>query len=284
MSWVYAESGCNLADLQELEERGLIRLFESEIFRDPLERVVNTQDSYPAKQELELTPEQESALHEIFNALASPDLHSPFLLQGVTGAGKTEIYLRATEEVIRRGRQAIILVPEIALTPQTVRRFLSRFPGQVGIVHSKLSEGERYDTWRRARTGALKVIIGARSALFSPLPNVGLIVADESHDSSYYQSDPPFYHAVTAAQMYARFAGAVCVLGSATPTVVQRYQSERSPLPPGEGVWADRGIAAPGIASPHHRFGPASCSHHRYARGVESGPAWDLQPVPARGA
>jgi primosomal protein N' (replication factor Y) len=108
----------------------------------------------------------------------------------------------------------------------------------VGIVHSKLSEGERYDTWRRARSGTLKVIIGARSALFSPLPNVGLIVADESHDSSYYQSDPPFYHAVATAQMYARFAGAVCVLGSATPTVVQRYQSEHSPIPLGERLGA----------------------------------------------
>ena len=121
-------------------------------------------------------------------------------------------------------------MPEIALTPQTVRRFLSRFPGQVGIVHSKLSEGERYDTWRRARSGALKLIIGARSALFSPLPNLGLIVADECHDSSYYQSEPPFYHAVTAARMYARFAGAVCVLGSATPTVIQRYQAEMGEL------------------------------------------------------
>jgi primosomal protein N' (replication factor Y) (superfamily II helicase) len=147
----------------------------------------------------------------------------------VTGSGKTEIYLRAAEEVIRR-QAGIILVPEIALTPQTVRRFLSRFPGQVGIVHSKLSEGERYDTWRRARSGALKLIIGARSALFSPLPNLGLIVADECHDSSYYQSEPPFYHAVTTAQTYARFAGAVCVLGSATPTVIQRYQAEMGEL------------------------------------------------------
>jgi primosomal protein N' (replication factor Y) len=118
------------------------------------------------------------------------------------------------------------LVPEIALTPQTVRRFLARFPGQVGLVHSKLSEGERYDTWRRARAGKLKVIIGARSALFSPLPNIGLIVADECHDSSYYQSEPPFYHAVTSAQEYARLCGAVCVLGSATPTIEQREQAD----------------------------------------------------------
>ena len=156
----------------------------------------------------------------------SLSLLGSFLLQGVTGSGKTEIYLRATEEVIRRGKQAIILVPEIALTPQTVRRFLVRFPGQVGLVHSKLSEGERYDTWRRARAGSVKVIIGARSALFSPLQNLGLIVADECHDSSYYQSEPPFYHAVTASQMYARLAGAVCLLGSATPSIVQRYQAD----------------------------------------------------------
>ena len=226
VSWIYAESGCNLADLYELEERGLIRLFESEIFRDPLEKTGTQPTTITGKQVEKLTAEQTSALSEILDAISSPSHHKPFLLQGVTGSGKTEIYLRATEEVIRRGKRAIILVPEIALTPQTVRRFLVRFPGQVGIVHSKLSEGERYDTWRRARTGALNLIIGARSALFAPLSNVGLIVADECHDSSYYQAEPPFYHAVTAAQMYARFAGAACVLGTATPSVSQRYQAD----------------------------------------------------------
>ena len=235
VSWVYAESGSNLADLQELEERGLIRLFETEIFRDPLEKTAIEADRYKSKEEIELTPEQASVLEEITRAISSLDSNQAFLIQGVTGSGKTEIYLRATEEVIKRGKQAIVLVPEIALTPQTVHRFLSRFPGQVGLVHSKLSEGERYDTWRRARLGLLKVIIGARSALFSPLPSIGLIVADECHDSSYYQADPPFYHAVTAAQIYARLAGAVCLLGSATPTVVQRYRAESSPLPVGEG-------------------------------------------------
>src|ERR1043165_4162770 len=229
VSWVYAESGSNLADLQELEERSLIRLFQTEIFRDPLEKTSIQVDKYVSKEDIELTHEQSSALEQITNAISSLDSDQSFLLQGVTGSGKTEMYLPATEEVIKRGKQAIILVPEIALTPQTVHRFLSRFPGQVGLVHSKLSEGERYDTWRRARAGLLKVIIGARSALFSPLPNIGLIVADECHDSSYYQADPPFYHAVTAAQMYAPLAGAVCILGSATPTVVQRYQAENSP-------------------------------------------------------
>jgi primosomal protein N' (replication factor Y) (superfamily II helicase) len=223
VSWVYAESGCNLSDLQVLEEQGLIRLFESEIFRDPLERVERTKPQ--VEKVVELTPEQAYSLEQIRAAIRNSK-SSSFLLQGVTGSGKTEIYIRAAGEVIKRGEQALILVPEIALTPQTVRRFLSRFPGQVGLVHSKLSEGERYDTWRRARAGKLKVVIGARSALFAPLPNIGLIVADECHDSSYHQSEPPFYHAVDAAQTYGRLCGAVCVLGSATPTVEQRYLAD----------------------------------------------------------
>ncbi|HQV94684.1 MAG TPA: primosomal protein N' [Anaerolineales bacterium] len=237
VSWVYAESGCNLADLQELEERGLIRLFESEVFRDPLEKTGRQVDRETSKQVIELTPDQTIALNELLNSIMSPHATRPtFLLYGVTGSGKTEIYLRAAEEVVKRGEQVIVLVPEIALTPQAVRRFLNRFPGQVGLVHSKLSEGERYDTWRRARAGKLKVIIGARSALFAPLPNIGLIVADECHDSSFHQAEPPFYHAVDAAQTYARLCGAVCVLGSATPTITQRFRAQNPPLPEGEGL------------------------------------------------
>jgi len=227
VSWVYAESGCNLADLQELEERELIVLRETEIWRDPLGKIETRE--LEISRVGELTVEQRNAWQEIekgFRVLTEGKPIKPFLLDGVTGSGKTELYIRAAQEAIRRGRQAIVLVPEIALTPQTVRRFLSHFPGEVGLVHSKLSEGERYDTWRRARAGLLKVIIGARSALFAPLPNVGLIVADECHDSSYFQSEPPFYNAVTAAQTYARLAGAVCILGSATPSISQRHQAE----------------------------------------------------------
>ncbi|MBE3039186.1 MAG: primosomal protein N', partial [Chloroflexi bacterium] len=232
VSWVYAESGCNLADLQELAERELIVLRETEIWRDPLEKISDKESDNKGwgNQELVLTSEQDAALNQILHAF-QPSLPNPelpnylFLLHGVTGSGKTEIYIRAAQECIRRGKQSIILVPEIALTPQTVRRFLARFPGQVGLVHSRLSEGERYDTWRRARLGQLKVIIGPRSALFAPLPNVGLIVADECHDTSYYQSEPPFYNAVRTAQEYARICGGVCILGSATPTIQQRYQA-----------------------------------------------------------
>ncbi|GAB4503464.1 MAG: primosomal protein N' [Anaerolineales bacterium] len=223
VSWIYAESGCNLADLQELAGRGLIVLRENEVWRDPLEKV--ERQGVESSPVLRLTKHQQAAWEQIRAAFDIQASKTPFLLHGVTGSGKTELYLRAAEEAVRRGRQVIILVPEIALTPQTVRRFLARFPGQVGLIHSRLSDGERYDTWRRARAGLLKVVIGPRSALFAPLPNPGLIVLDECHDSSYYQAEPPFYHAVTAAQTYARLTGAVCILGSATPLVEQRYQA-----------------------------------------------------------
>ncbi len=223
VSWVYAESECNLSDLRILEEKGLIVLRENEVWRDSLESVVRKGlEIGPVP---ELTPEQEGAWKQIKNAFTHSPAQ-PFLLHGVTGSGKTELYIHATKEAVRRGKQAIILVPEIALTPQMVRRFLVRFPGQVGLIHSRLSEGERYDTWRRARAGSLKVVIGPRSALFTPFPNIGLIVADECHDGSYYQSEPPFYHAIEAAKHYARLCGAVCILGSATPTIPQRWLAE----------------------------------------------------------
>ncbi len=221
VTWVYAESGCNLADLQELEERGLIRLFESEIFRDSLAGVAEKPFGTASPAEIKLTPEQKKALD-----LINQSHHKPFLLHGITGSGKTEIYTRAAEQAINAGRQALILVPEIALTPQIVRRFLAKFPGQVGLIHSRLSDGERYDTWRRARAGLIKVVIGPRSALFTPFPQIGLIVLDECHDTSYQQSEPPFYDAVEAAQTYARLAGAVCILGSATPSLEQRFKAE----------------------------------------------------------
>lgn len=223
VAWVYAASGCNLADLQELAERGLLVLRETEVWRDPLAKI---EPGGPEEAPPLLTADQQKAWEAIEEAFNSPAATQPFLLHGVTGSGKTELYLRAAAEAARRGKQTLILVPEIAITPQMVRRFLARFPGQVGLVHSRLSDGERYDTWRRARLGLLQVVIGPRSALFTPLPRIGLIVLDECHDGSYYQAEPPFYHAETAARHYARLCGAVCILGSATPSVVQRYQAE----------------------------------------------------------
>jgi primosomal protein N' (replication factor Y) len=225
VSWVYAESGGNLSDLQFLARRGLVSLGESQVWRDPLSGV-NTVIAEPPV----LTQDQESAwavIREGIERSAAGQAVPPFLLHGVTGSGKTEIYLRAVEAIIRNGKQAIVLVPEIALTPQTVRRFLARFPGQVGLTHSGLSPGERYDTWRRARMGDLAVVVGPRSALFSPFPRLGLIVVDECHDDSYYQSELlPYYHAQEAAVAYARLAGAICLLGSATPDLVNQYQAQ----------------------------------------------------------
>lgn len=225
VSWVYAATGGNLQDLRSLAERELLVLGESEVWRDPLQGL-----EYISKEAPQLTRAQDKVWQEIaagIHGTLSGKAIPPYLLHGVTGSGKTEIYLRAVEEVLRQGKQAIVLVPEIALTPQTVRRFLARFPGQVGLVHSKLSTGERYDTWRRSRQGEIGVIVGPRSALFSPLPDLGLIVVDESHDDTYYQAEiPPYYHARQAAIAYARLTGAVCILGTATPDIVSRYRAE----------------------------------------------------------
>ncbi len=275
VSWVYAESGCNISDLQELEERQLIILRETEIFRDPLEKIENREFGIG---KLVLTDEQQNAwqkVDEAFRQLAEGKSVKPFLLQGVTGSGKTEIYLRATEEILQRGKQAIILVPEISLTPQTVRRFMARFPGQVGILHSKLSEGERYDTWRRARAGQLKIIIGPRSALFAPLPNIGLIVADECHDNSYYQSEPPFYHAVSAAQTYAKICGALCILGSATPSLIQRNQAEV-----GESVRLEltQRISTDPVTDSANNLDLPPDPHRGHARRIEIRQPRNLQP------
>ncbi|MFN2111985.1 MAG: primosomal protein N' [Anaerolineales bacterium] len=221
LSEIYQATGAKLSDLKQLCKQGLTRIIEVPVLRDPLEDLTIQPAAAPR-----LTPDQARVWDPIRRAFGEAD-PAPFLLQGVTGSGKTEIYLLAVEEAIRRGKQAIILVPEIALTPQTVSRFLSRFPGRVGVLHSELSPGERYDTWRLARAAALDIVVGPRSALFTPFPNPGLIVVDECHDGSYYQGDlAPRYHALPAAVAYAKISGAVCILGSATPDVATRYHSD----------------------------------------------------------
>jgi primosomal protein N' (replication factor Y) len=226
VSWVYAETGCSAADLAELAERGLVRLGEGEEWRDPLGSLEFLPAQPPA-----LTGDQQRVYNEIEAGLhlaAQGEAVRPFLLHGVTGSGKTEIYLQAVAETLQSGRAAILLVPEIAMTPQTVQRVVRRFPDRVGLIHSRLSEGERYDTWRRARLGQIEIIVGPRSALFLPLPKIGLIVVDECHDDSYYQENfLPHYDARRAAVSYAQLLGAVCILGSATPNITQRFKAEK---------------------------------------------------------
>lgn len=224
LAWITAQTGGKSEDVRKLAEEGLVVYSESEIWRDPLENFTFVPD-----EPLILTDDQQAAYNIVqasLQAAARGETVRPILLHGVTGSGKTEIYLQAVAETLRLGRHAIILVPEISLTPQTVRRFLCRFPGQVGVLHSRLSPGERYDTWRRARAGSLPVIVGPRSALFAPLADLGLIVVDECHADSYSQDDiPPFYNAVPTAVEYAQIARAVIVLGSATPDLTQNYQA-----------------------------------------------------------
>ena len=232
VSWVYAETGTDLQDLRDLETLGLVKLGEAEIWRDPLAG----QEFVPVDPP-ELTADQAQIcapiLRQIERLSAAPE-EAPkggevFLVHGVTGSGKTEIYLRALDATLAQGRTAIVLVPEIALTPQTIRRFAARFPGRVAVWHSTLSEGERYDTWRRARSGEVEVVIGPRSALFAPLPRLGLIVLDEEHDAAYKQETPVAvpYHAREAAVEYTRRLGAVCLLGSATPDLVSYYRAKQ---------------------------------------------------------
>jgi len=222
VQWVYAASTCSLQDLRDLAEMELVDLGEEEVWRDPLAGREFVPDSPPP-----LTEDQQKVWEAVRLAIRAQP--TTFLLHGVTGSGKTEIYLRALEETLRQGKRALVLVPEISLTPQTVRRFAARFPGRVGVWHSQLNEGERYDTWRRARLGLVDIVIGARSALFAPLPNIGVIVLDEEHDEAYKQ-DPPQsvpYHAREAAVQYAKQLGAACLLGSATPDVVTFFRARR---------------------------------------------------------
>src|SRR5690606_10617636 len=149
-----------------------------------------------------------------------------FLLKGVTGSGKTEVYLQVIERALDRGKNAIVLVPEISLTPQAVSRFTARFKTEIAVLHSGLGAGERFDEWRRAQRGDVRIVVGARSAIFAPLANLGVIIVDEEHDTSYKQSEVPRYHARDVAILRATMNHAVCVLGSATPSIESHYNSE----------------------------------------------------------
>lgn len=191
-----------------------------EALRDPFKATV--QKSNP----LDLNDEQQQAFDRIS---ASADLHrfAPFLLEGITGSGKTEVYLQVAQHVLKQGKTVLFLVPEIALTPQMVRRVKSRFGEQTAVLHSGLSDGERYDEWRRIERGDVQIVVGARSAVFAPLDNLGLIIVDEEHETTYKQSDNPRYNARDVALWRGEYYQIPVILGSATPSLETRARAQR---------------------------------------------------------
>ncbi len=215
------DAGVGRGAFQALADRGLAEIDQRQVWRDPLAGQTFVPAIPPR-----LMPEQATACQVILESMRDGAGHV-FLLEGVTGSGKTEIYLRAVRQALDQGQGAIVLVPEIALTPQTVRRFGARFPSTLAVMHSRLSPGERYDQWRRIRSGDLRVVVGSRSAIFSPVRNLGVIVLDEEHEWSYKQDRTPRYHARDVAVQLARETGATVILGSATPSLESAYRAER---------------------------------------------------------
>lgn len=212
--------GITSPTVKALADKGWIALREVEVFRDPYEN-----RAFARTTPLLLTDEQQVIYNEIVTSLRMQS-HQVFLLHGVTGSGKTEVYLQAIEECLKLGREAIVLVPEISLTPQMVERFKSRFGDWVAVLHSRLSHGERYDEWRKIQTGKVKVAIGARSAVFAPFTHLGLLIVDEEHEASYKQEDNPKYHAGEVAVARGQHNRAVVLLGSATPSLESYHRAQ----------------------------------------------------------
>ncbi|MHB8122301.1 MAG: replication restart helicase PriA [Desulfuromonadaceae bacterium] len=210
--------------LKRLLELGLCTTEEREVYRDPFKNHTITRD------EPRLLHTHQKAALDAITASLNGQVFTPFLLYGVTGSGKTEVYLQAISQALERGKNALVLVPEIALTPQLTGRFQARFGGGIAILHSGLSDGERYDEWRRIRRGLAQIVIGARSAIFAPLDKIGIIIVDEEHEASFKQSDGLRYNARDLALVRGRMEGAAVVLGSATPSVTTLYAAEQGRL------------------------------------------------------
>ncbi|MDQ0412557.1 primosomal protein N' [Mesobacillus stamsii] len=205
--------GISQATVQSLLKKGIVKTEELEVYRDPY-----SERKFEKRVSLKLTVEQETAIRPILSSIET-EQHEVFLLYGVTGSGKTEIYLQSIQEVLRKGKEAIVLVPEISLTPQMVTRFKERFGDLVAVMHSGLSAGEKYDEWRKIQRKEVKVVVGARSAIFAPFENIGIIIIDEEHETSYKQEENPRYHARDVAIQRAKTFACPVVLGSATPSL-----------------------------------------------------------------
>jgi primosomal protein N' (replication factor Y) (superfamily II helicase) len=225
-SWTMKEltTACQTSTsvVQELVKKGILQEKEVEVYRDPYQHR-SFEKTYP----LPLTDQQQKAISPIISSIENGD-HRTYLLYGVTGSGKTEIYLQAIQRVLEQGKEAIVLVPEISLTPQMVHRFKGRFGDDVAVLHSGLSIGEKYDEWRKVQRKEVKVVVGARSAIFAPFENIGIIIIDEEHETSYKQEENPRYHARDVAIYRGKFHGCPVVLGSATPSLESFARAQKN--------------------------------------------------------
>ncbi|KHD44083.1 primosomal protein N' [Streptococcus hongkongensis] len=218
-----------LSDLRKDFSSDVVNYFITNQLIDIYEEAVNRSDAYFDKVEssefLKLNPQQDAAVKQITQAIGQDS--KPFLIEGVTGSGKTEVYLHTIDFVLKMGKTAIVLVPEISLTPQMTNRFISRFGKLVAIMHSGLSDGEKFDEWKKIKTGQARVVVGARSAIFAPLENIGAIIIDEEHEATYKQESNPRYHARDVALLRAKSHQAVLVMGSATPSIESRARASK---------------------------------------------------------
>ena len=215
-------AGVKMSPVNSLLKKNIISEEKRVVRRDPFAdiKIIRTKP-------LEANPEQAKALHIIYGVLENPADKHVVLVHGVTSSGKTEVYLQAIARVLDSGKEAIVLVPEISLTPQTVQRFRARFGDLVSVLHSRLTERERFDEWSKINDGLVKIVVGARSALFAPFRNLGLIVVDEEHEGTYKQSESPRYHARDLAVMRGKIENAVVLLGSATPSFESYYNAQQ---------------------------------------------------------
>lgn len=214
------EEGYSIGIINALVDKGFCKKIDILVERDPFEGRIFYEDKKKT-----LTEEQAHAFKAINQSIQN-NTHETFLLHGITGSGKTEVYLQVIEEVLNHGENAIMMVPEIALTPQMVNRFKSRFGDDVAVMHSMLSHGERYDEWRKIREGRARISIGARSNVFAPFDNIGCIIIDEEHESTYKQNERPYYHAREVAKWRAEYFNCPLILGSATPSLESYARSE----------------------------------------------------------
>ncbi|MFD2682882.1 primosomal protein N' [Bacillus seohaeanensis] len=213
--------GVSSSTLKTLVEKGLIIEKQEEIYRDPYEN-----RNFAQTKPFQLTSLQEQAIKPILHNVEENSFKT-FLLYGVTGSGKTEIYLQSIQRVLEKGKEAIVLVPEISLTPQMVNRFKGRFGNEVAVMHSGLSIGEKYDEWRKIQRKEVKVVVGARSAIFAPFENIGIIIIDEEHETSYKQEENPRYHARDVAIYRGQYHQCPVILGSATPSLESFARSQK---------------------------------------------------------